>query len=156
MESYGHNRYLLEIQSFVGCERTLLLAEDNVMDKTCLAYACLCTNFVSLYERTGRSVRAIPKAKKALEIRENTTTDKNDLANGFSDVGYSSVAAYEAEQGLQYLEKALAIAEAAPEPDRYKVYNIDRFLRNHGRGPCFWGVTTRPRQTLTEQNIISQ
>lgn len=84
-------------------------------------------------------MRAIPKAKKALEIRESSATDKNDLANGFSDVGYSSVAAYEAEQGLQYLEKALSIAEASPEPDRYKVYNIDRFLRNHGRGNMLLG-----------------
>lgn len=94
---------------------------------------------MSLYERTGRSVRAIAKAQKALEMRDSLPTDKNDLANGFSDVGYSSVAAYEAEQGLQYLEKALSIAEAAPEPDRYKVYNIDRFLRNHGRGNMLLG-----------------
>ncbi|KAL8647404.1 MAG: hypothetical protein Q9210_005582 [Variospora velana] len=131
--------YLLEIQSFIDCERTLLLTEDNIEDKTSLAYAYLCTNFVSLYKRTGRSVRAIPKAKKALEIRESSATDKNNLANGFSDVGYSSVAAYEAEQGLQYLEKALAFTKAAPEPDRYKVYNIDRFLRNHGRGNMLLG-----------------
>ena len=42
----AREEYLLEIESSVGCERTLLLTEDNIMDKTSLAYACLCTNLV--------------------------------------------------------------------------------------------------------------
>ncbi|KAL8896037.1 MAG: hypothetical protein Q9207_007903 [Kuettlingeria erythrocarpa] len=112
------------------------MSEQERKDAFKVAFALLREAFPG---RQGRSVRAIPKAKKALRIREASATDKNDLANGFSDVGYSSVAAYEAEQGLQYLEKALGIAEAAPEPDRYKVYNIDRFLRNHGRGNMLLG-----------------
>ena len=112
---------------------------NNIEDKTSLAYAYICTNLVSLYERTGRSVRAIPNAKNALEIRQTKSHDNNDLANGFSDVGYSLVAAYEAEKGLEYLEKALALAEAVPEPERYQTYSIDRFLRNHGRGNMLLG-----------------
>ena len=104
-----------------------------------MAYAYICTNFVSLYERTGRSVKAVPNAREALAIRKSKTKDENDLANGFSDVGYSSIAAYEAEEGLKYLEKALAIAEAVQEPERYKLFNIDRFLRNHGRGNMLLG-----------------
>ena len=127
------------MQSFVSCEHTLLLALDNIQDKTSLAYAYICNNFVSLYERTGRSVKAVQNAREALTIRESKTKDKNDLANAFSDVGYSSIAAYEAEEGLEYLEKALALAQAVQEPERYKVFNIDRFLRNHGRGNMLLG-----------------
>ena len=98
-----------------------------------MAYAYICTKFVSLYERTGRSGKAVLNAREALTIRKSKTKDKNDLANAFSDVGYTSIAAYEAEEGLKYLEKALALAEAVQEPERYKMFNIDRFLRNHGR-----------------------
>ena len=118
----------------MACEHALLLLLDDIRDKTTLAYAYLCTNFVSLFERTGRSVRAIPKAKEALKIQKAKYRNKNDLANAFSDVGYVSIAAYQAEEGLEHLEMALMIAEESPEPDRYEVYNVDRFLRNHGRG----------------------
>ena len=52
-------------------------------------------------------------ARRTLKIRKSKTKDKNDLANAFSDVGYSLTAAYQTEEGLKYLEKALAIAEAA-------------------------------------------
>ncbi|KAL9039792.1 MAG: hypothetical protein Q9214_004731 [Letrouitia sp. 1 TL-2023] len=131
--------YLLEIQSFRSCEQTLKLVEKNTEDKTSLIYAYVCTNFVSLYERTGRSVRAIPNAEKALWIRQNENTDKNDLANGYSDVGYSSVAAYQAKEGLKNLEEALGIAAETPKPERHTIYNVDRFLRNHGRGNMLLG-----------------
>ena len=139
LKTYIVCRYLLEIQSFLSCEHTLLLALDNIEDKTSLAYAYICTNFVSLYERTGRSVKAIPNARKSLTIRESKTKDKNDLANAFSDVGYALIAAYQAEEGLKYMEKALVIAEAAQEPERYEVFSIDRFFRNHGRGNMLLG-----------------
>lgn len=49
------------------------------------------------------------------------------------------MAACEAKEGLEYLDKALALAETAPKPERYKLYNIDRFLRNHGRGNMLLG-----------------
>lgn len=107
--------------------------------------AYICTNFVSLYERTGRSVKAVPNAREALTIREIKTKDENDLANGFSDVGYSLIAAYQAEEGLRYLEKALAIAEAVGEPDRYKVFSIDGLWRNHGRGNMLLGRYSEAR-----------
>ena len=45
--------------------------------------------------RTARSVRAIPEARKALEIREIRAIDKIALGNGFNDVGHSLVAASE-------------------------------------------------------------
>ena len=54
-------------------------------------------------------------------------------------MGYSSIAAYEAEEDLKHLEKALAIAEAVQEPERDKAFNIDRYLRNHGRGNMLLG-----------------
>ena len=110
-----------------------------------MAYAYICTNFVSLYERIGRSVKAILNARGALTIRESKTKDENDLANGFSDVGYSLIAAYQAEEGLKYLEKALAIAEAVREPERYKVFSMDRFLRYHGRGNMLLGRYSEAR-----------
>ena len=108
-----------------------------------MAYAYICTDFVSLYERTGRSIKTFPNAREALTVRESKTKDENDLVNGFSDVGYSSIAVYQAGEGLKCLEKALAIAEAIGEPERYKVFNIDRFLRNHGRGNMLLGRLLR-------------
>ena len=74
------------------------------------------------------------KAREELAIQSVEYRERNDLANAFSDMGYASIAAYEAEKGLNYLEIALAIAEQMPEPERYEKFNVDRFLRNHGRG----------------------
>lgn len=139
LRTYFVGTYLLEIQSFLSCEHTLLLALDNIEDMTSLVYAYICTSFANLYERTGRSVKAVPNAREALAIWDSKTKNENDLANGFSDVGYSSIAAYEAEEDLKHLEKALAIAEAVQEPERDKAFNIDRYLRNHGRGNMLLG-----------------
>ncbi|KAF1957122.1 TPR-like protein [Byssothecium circinans] len=127
--------YLLEIQSFQDCEKTLQKADANCEDKNSLAYAYLCCNLVSLYERTGRSPKAVEHALRSLKIREplSKDNDKNDLANAYSDLGYSSVSNYEAKEAIKYFGKAIEIAKADNNPEFYKTFNIDRFLRNRGR-----------------------
>ncbi|KAL9612957.1 MAG: hypothetical protein Q9167_002486 [Letrouitia subvulpina] len=147
--------YLLEIQSFRSCEQTLKLVKKNTEDKTSLAYAYVCTNFVSLYERTGRSIRAIPNARKALSIRQNESTDKNDLANGYSDVGYSSVAAYQAKEGLKNIEEALGIAEETPEPERHTITTWTASYVIMAVETCYWVVLTMPRKTSIGHYIFN-
>jgi tetratricopeptide (TPR) repeat protein len=136
-------RYLLEIQSFPDCEKTVRKAEANCADKESIAYAYLCCNFVSLYERTGRSPKAIDFAHRSPTIHEPISIgiNKNDLANAYSDVGYASISHYDAQHGIEYCGKAVAIANAGAdtEPEFYRTYNIDRFLRNRGRGKMMLG-----------------
>jgi hypothetical protein len=43
------------------------------------------------------------------------------------------LSAYNAAEGLKYLDTAVAMAKAHPEPACYRECNIDRFLRNRGR-----------------------
>lgn len=57
----------------------------------------------------------------------------NDVANAWSNMGYTRVSAFEASDGILYLDKAILMAKDVPEPKRYQQFNIDRFLRNRGR-----------------------
>lgn len=57
----------------------------------------------------------------------------NDVANAWSNMGYTRVSAFEASDGILYLDKAISMANDVPEPRRYQQFNIDRFLRNRGR-----------------------
>lgn len=86
------------------------------------------------FERTGRSVRALECAKTEFDIFvSHKDTDKNDLANAYSDMGYSSCAAFKPQEALVYLDRAVEIARSHPEDECYQKFNIDRFLRNRGR-----------------------
>lgn len=148
------SRYLLEIQSFQDCEKALQTAESNCKDQESLAYAYLCCNFVSLYERTGRSPKAVEYALKSKAIREFLSKDQdpNDLANAHSDVGYSSVANYKAEAAIESFNEAIKIANSDKErnPEFYKTFNIDRFLRNRGRAWLLLGKVEEAQKDFTE------
>ena len=126
-------RYLTEIQLFMVAERAFKSLMYSIEDKTSLLYGECCGRQIGLYERTGRTPRGIALAKKDLEIKEAKHIDKNDLANSLSDVGYLLIASYYPEESILYLNRALNIAEQEAEPDLYRKFNIDRFLRNRGR-----------------------
>ncbi len=124
---------MIEIQHFREAEASLLSLLGDVDDDSLLA-ARIHRTLLGLYERTGRSNRACAAAKAEFDIlqRHNPAED-NNLANAYSNVGYAMLSAYKAAEGIKYLDKAIAIAKAVPEPARYQEYNIDRFLRNKGR-----------------------
>ncbi|KAI9671547.1 MAG: hypothetical protein M1817_003599 [Caeruleum heppii] len=126
-------RYLHEIQCFSACEETLALTLDNCEFKDSPTCVPIYRAFASLYERTGRSIRACENARKVLDILLTEPQEKNVMANCYSDMGYTLTAAYRGEEGLEWMEKALALAETEPESTRHQGFNIDRFLRNHGR-----------------------
>ena len=89
---------------------------------------------MGIYERTGRSYRAVECAKVEFDILvEHIGLDQNDLANAYSDMGYSLRSAFKPLDALFYLDKAVDIAKSHPHPKRYTNFNIDRFLRNRGR-----------------------
>ncbi|KAL9471012.1 hypothetical protein ACSS6W_008953 [Trichoderma asperelloides] len=91
-------------------------------------------SLLGLYERTGRSIRAKSSASLEFEIVGRYSQDAgNDVANTWSNMGYTRVSAFEASDGAPYLDKAISMAKDVPEPKRCQQFNIDRFLRNRGR-----------------------
>lgn len=124
---------MIEIQHFSDAERSLLSLLENVEDDSEFA-AKIHRSLLGIYERTGRSIRAKCSATVEFEIVERYFQNAdNDVANTWSNMGYTRVSAFEASDGLSYLDRAISTAKDIPEPVRYQQYNIDRFLRNRGR-----------------------
>ena len=124
---------MLEIQHFVSAEKTLssLLPE---VDTKSADYAHISRELMGIFERTGRRNRAVECAKIEFDIlTELGTPPGNDLANAYSNMGYSLCSAFRASEALPYLDKAIVVAKTHPELECYTKFNIYRFLRNHGR-----------------------
>ncbi|KAK0642962.1 P-loop containing nucleoside triphosphate hydrolase protein [Cercophora newfieldiana] len=125
--------YMVEIQQFLQAESSLLSILGGIEAGSLLA-ASIQRSLLGLYERTGRSVKACSAAETEFKILETHGVYKgNDLANAHSNVGYAMASAFRGAEGLKYLDVAVAMAKAHPEPECYQDYNIDRFLRNRGR-----------------------
>lgn len=124
---------MIEIQHFLDAERSLLSLLENEENSSLFA-AKLHRSLLGLYERTGRSIRAKTSASLEFEIIGKGSQDAgNDVANAWSNMGYTRVSAFEASDGVPYLDKAISMAKDVPEPRRCQQFNIDRFLRNRGR-----------------------
>lgn len=131
-----------EIQHFVGAERQML---DLLLDSEegSLEFARINGDLMGIYERTGRSNRAVHFAEVEFKIVESYAGSNenilanpdvaNDVANAYSDMGYSLCSAFRGTEALPYLDRAIEIAKSFPDPECYEKFNIDRFLRNHGR-----------------------
>ncbi|UKZ62150.1 uncharacterized protein TrAtP1_003410 [Trichoderma atroviride] len=125
--------YMIEIQQFLDAERSLFSLLENA-DNNPIFAAKLHRSLLGLYERTGRSILAKKSASLEFEIIErDSQTVSNDIANAWSNMGYTRVSAFEALDGIIYLDKAILMAKDVPEPRRYQQFSIDRFLRNRGR-----------------------
>ncbi|GFP55674.1 hypothetical protein TASIC1_0005053200 [Trichoderma asperellum] len=125
--------YMIEIQHFLDAERSLLSLLENAENDFVFA-AKVHRSLLGLYERTGRSIRAKSSASLEFEIVGRYSQDAgNDVANTWSNMGYTRVSAFEASDGVPYLDKAFSMAKDVPEPKRCQQFNIDRFLRNRGR-----------------------
>lgn len=124
---------MIEIQHFLDAERSLLSLLEDVESGSVFA-GKFHRSLLGLYERTGRSIRAKSSASSEFEIVERySQSGGNDVANTWSNMGYTRVSAFEASDGVPYLDKAISMAKDVPEPRRYQQFNIDRFLRNRGR-----------------------
>lgn len=122
-----------ETQQFIAAEKLLKDLLPDCNEKS-LDYAHMNRILMGIYERTGRSYRAAECAKVEFDIfTEHFSPDQNDLANAYSDMGYSLCSAFKPSDALFYLNKAVDMAKSHPEPKRYTHFNIDRFLRNRGR-----------------------
>ncbi|KAI1108245.1 P-loop containing nucleoside triphosphate hydrolase protein [Nemania sp. NC0429] len=125
--------YMLEQQQFIGAE-TLMQNQLSNMDDSSLEYAHMNRMLMGLFERTGRSIKALKCAKLEFDIFvAHNGPEENDLANAYSDMGYSCCSAFKPQEALGYLDRAVDIALSHPEPECYRNFNIDRFLRNRGR-----------------------
>jgi hypothetical protein len=125
---------MIEIQQFLDAERSLLSLLKNAKNSSAFV-AKLHRSLLGLYERTGRSIRAKTSATVEFGIVcKSSQSGSNDVANAWSNMGYTKVSAFEASDGIPYLDKAISMAKSVPEPMRYQQFNIDRFLRNRGRG----------------------
>lgn len=135
-----NTRYMIEIQHFLEAERSLHLILENI-EPDSLGAAKIQRSLLGLYERMGRSVKACEAAKAELAIMLKHDVPKdNELANGYSNVGYALVSAFRSAEGIPYLDEAIALARSVPEPQSYQDYNLDRFLRNRGRGKAQLGA----------------
>ncbi|UKZ49079.1 hypothetical protein TrVGV298_003318 [Trichoderma virens] len=125
--------YMIEIQHFSDAERSLLSLLETA-GKDSAFTAKVHRSLLGLYERTGRSIRAKSSASLEFEIvGRHSQSVGNDVANAWSNMGYTRISAFEASDGVPYLDKAISMAKDVPEPMRCQQFNIDRFLRNRGR-----------------------
>ncbi|KAL6823270.1 TPR-like protein [Trichoderma camerunense] len=125
--------YTIEIQQFLEAERSLLSLLETAENGSVLS-AKVHRSLLGLYERTGRSILAKSSASSEFAIvSKNSKSASNDVANAWSNMGYARVSAFEASDGIPYLDKAISVARSLPEPSCYQEDNIDRFLRNRGR-----------------------
>ncbi|KAL7918377.1 P-loop containing nucleoside triphosphate hydrolase protein [Trichoderma austrokoningii] len=125
--------YMIEIQHFLDAERSLLSLLENAENSPTFA-AKLHRSLLGLYERTGRSIRAKNSAGLEFDIIGRYSQSVNNVvANTWSNMGYTRVSAFEASDGITYLDKAISMAKDVPEPGCYQQFTIDRFLRNRGR-----------------------
>lgn len=124
---------MVEIQQFLEAE-ALLLSLLGDTDEDSLLAARIHRSLMGLYERTGRSNKACAAAKTEFAILQKNSLEKDtEIANAHSNVGYTMVSAHKASEAIKYLDTAVAMTKAHPEPGCYQDYNIDRFLRNRGR-----------------------
>lgn len=124
---------MIEIQHFADAERSLLSLLENAESSSVFA-AKLHRSLLGLYERTGRSIRAKNSASLEFDIvGKDSQSVSNDVANAWSNMGYTRISAFEASDGILYLDNAILMAKGIPEPRCYQQFNIDRFLRNRGR-----------------------
>ncbi|KAL6692957.1 P-loop containing nucleoside triphosphate hydrolase protein [Trichoderma pleuroticola] len=131
--------YMIEIQQFLEAERSLSSLLETAENDSVLA-AKVHRSLLGLYERTGRSILA--KNSATLEfaiVGRYSQSVSNDVANAWSNMGYTAVSAFKASDGVPYLDRAISIAKNVPEPSCYQQYNIDRFLRNRGRANAQMG-----------------
>ncbi|KAL7933132.1 hypothetical protein V8C35DRAFT_322549 [Trichoderma chlorosporum] len=125
--------YMIEIQHFLDAEHSLLSLLENT-EKDSVSAAKIHRSLLGLYERTGRSIRAKNSASSEFEIvARYSESVGNDVANAWSNMGYTRVSAFEASDAVSYLDRAISIAKDVPEPRCFQEFNIDRFLRNRGR-----------------------
>ncbi|KAI1273566.1 hypothetical protein F5Y07DRAFT_402296 [Xylaria sp. FL0933] len=113
--------YMLETQQFTGAE-ALIKSQLLDIDATSLECAHLNRILMGLYERTGRSVRALECAKVEFDIF---------VAHHVTWV--------DPQKALMYLDRAVDTALSHKEPECYRDFNIDRFLRNRGRAKAQLG-----------------
>ncbi|KAI0867246.1 P-loop containing nucleoside triphosphate hydrolase protein [Hypoxylon argillaceum] len=132
-------RYMLELQQFISVE-ALIKSQLLDIDAASLEYASMNRILVGLFERTGRSIRALECAKIEFDIFVACDGPENDLANAYSDMGYSYCSAFKPQEALKYLDKAVDIALSHSKPDCYREFNVDRFLRNRGRAKAQLGA----------------
>lgn len=124
---------MIEIQHFLDAERSLLSLLENAENNSVFA-AKIHRSLLGLYERTDRSIRAKSSASLEFEIvGRDSQSVENDVANAWSNMGYTRVSAFEASDRVPYLDKAISVAKDVPEPKRCQHFNIDRFLRNRER-----------------------
>ncbi|KAI1130670.1 P-loop containing nucleoside triphosphate hydrolase protein [Nemania abortiva] len=125
--------YMIELQQFVSAE-ALVKCQLLKIEAESLENAHMNRILMGLFERTGRSVRALDCAEVEFKFfDEYHGSEGNDLANACSDMGYSCCSAFQPKEALKYLNRAVDIALSHAKPDCYRVFNIDRFLRNRGR-----------------------
>lgn len=93
-----NTRYMIEIQHFLEAERSLHLILENI-EPDSLGAAKIQRSLLGLYERMGRSVKACEAAKAELAIMLKHDVPKdNELANGYSNVGYALVSAVDRQK----------------------------------------------------------
>ncbi|KAI1171207.1 P-loop containing nucleoside triphosphate hydrolase protein [Nemania sp. FL0916] len=125
--------YMLNRQQFKSAESIIKSQLSNI-DPSSLEYAHMNRILRGLFERTGRSARALECAKIEFDIFfTHHSTEENDLAHAYNDIGFSSCSAFKPQEAIGYLDQAVGIALSHPEPDRYLNFEIDQFLRNRGR-----------------------
>ncbi|KAK4076770.1 uncharacterized protein Triagg1_4373 [Trichoderma aggressivum f. europaeum] len=125
--------YMIEIQHFLDAERSLLSLLETAENGSALA-AKVHRSLLGLYERTGRSILAKRSASLEFDIVvKYSSSTSNDVANAWSNMGYTRVSVFEASDAITYLDEAVLMAKTVPELSCYQQFNIDRFLRNRGR-----------------------
>jgi len=84
-------RYMIEIRHFVGAEKQLLsLLPDS--DEGSLELAEISRDLMGIYERTGRSERAVASAQVEFGIFESHGLGQdNGTANAYSDMVSSTL-----------------------------------------------------------------
>lgn len=114
-------------------EKIGIRAAENCADKESLLYAYLCESVATIDHRRGRYQNAYVYFLRSLQIREKIhTTTGPELADAYSAVGLALFGLFRCEESIKYVERALAVAHAAPK-DQWHTYNVDRYLRNHSR-----------------------
>lgn len=125
--------YMVKMQQCLQAESALLSILCDVDEGSLLA-ATIQRSLLGLYEWTGRSIKACAAAEIEFKIlKKHGVSEGNNWANANSNVGYAMVSARKAAEGLKYLDAAAKMAKSHPEPECYREYNVDRFLRNRGR-----------------------
>ncbi|KAL1875184.1 hypothetical protein Daus18300_003252 [Diaporthe australafricana] len=122
--------------SFETTHETMLLSIVSEIDDSTIEHAYNSRDLMEVYESTGKCNKAVQCARAVFDIlTKESSTPKNDLANAYSDLGNSLCSAFKPLEALPYLGPAIefAMLHVAGEPELYKTFNIDRFMRNQSR-----------------------